>query len=240
MTIRLLQDRYINGAVESAGTVHDLDLELESFLVQQSYAQWEGVAPTFLNSPAAVDIINGSVPVLDGVTQVPRTPVEPTINGTPAGNLLCEVGTGHICEFRYVVNPGNDVLAAESLAWLVHGAGSLFPGAGRPLSSGNINMTDVYGIILAEGGTDTAVAADGSVDSSEIYNARDYSTALLDPAVANIDPGVRQLDPADLLPLMIHWRFSSTEAVRSAFLQVSDTFRSEQRLIVTLEGSSHA
>jgi len=60
--------------------------------------------------------IDGSSKVIDGITQVPRYGVLPTYEGLPSAGLILDVGAGKtVVELRYIVNAGNDVLAAEAL-----------------------------------------------------------------------------------------------------------------------------
>jgi hypothetical protein len=87
MTIRMLQERYVSNALQPAGAVVNTALELESYLVQQQYAEWVGVPPTVINSPALILTSNGAAHVLDGITQVPRQHIDPEGNGLESSRL---------------------------------------------------------------------------------------------------------------------------------------------------------
>jgi len=228
MTIRLLQDRYVNGAVASAGTVHNLDLELESFLVQQGFAQWEGVAPTFLNSPTAMSISNGSAHVIDGVTQVPRTPVLITIDDIPT-RALRKVAGGTSQEAQYcrvVVNPGDPVIAADDLAEFAPGVERIGPEESVTFATqSGTPITDVYVLVVgnaAQGAAIMRLEDSGGTSVGALATFNDTAADLI--ADASI----------------VHFEIGSDEDCRSVTVSMSELLSAGEVCEVVIKGDSYA
>ena len=107
---------------------------------------------------------DGASHVIDGVWQVPATQVSPTVGGVEDWEVVADVGAASktVIGLRYVVNPGDDVIASERLAEGGQDGGLVFPESfvRQPVGLASDITLVVYTVLVA----DTAnAAANGSI-----------------------------------------------------------------------------
>lgn len=174
--------------------------------------------------------VNGSTLVIMHEA-VPRLPVSPTISGVSAGELLVDCDSGTIEEVRFIINPGNDNEAADALANGISGAFTVFPDRERAVPSGE-PITDVYAIVIGNGGTDSG--GDNIVDSSSVKNINGQLATTVG-TVAMMDVTAAELIASTH---MIHWEFSEDDDVRLLDVNLGQRFDSSTQMRISVGGRS--
>lgn len=161
----------------------------------------------------------------------PRLPVSPSIGGSAAGELLVDCNDGTIQEVRFVINPDNDNEAADALANGINGAWA-WPASFADKIPTDVAITDVYAIVIGNGGTDSG--GDNIVDTSSVKNINGQLATTVG-TVAMIDVTAAELVAGDN---MIHWEFDEADNVRLFSVVLHAPFDSTTQMRISASGRS--
>lgn len=177
----------------------------------------------------------------DAIASEQRNHIVPTASSVPCGTMQVDSVTGTIQCLRYTAftsGAGDDALAAQRLANGTTDTITLFPGsdelAGVNQDGDDGEITDIYFIVVGDGGTDGG--SDNIVDSSVVANVNGQLATSVG-TVAMHDVTAAELLAGDN---MVHLQFDSDDAVRSFFMSLGDTYDSGTRMYINVGGRGHA
>lgn len=107
---------------------------------------------------------SGALHAVDGVWQVPATQAPPQVGGVEDWEVVLDIGAAskQAIGLRYVVNPGDDVIAGERLAEGGQDGGIVFPGQAvrQPVGLADGVVLVVYTVLVADAAN---ASANGSI-----------------------------------------------------------------------------
>ena len=188
---------------------------------------------TWEQRPLSGDSV-GNASVIDGITQVPRYGVMPTIGGATVPMILLDAGGGDVWHVRYTINPGDAATAASRLAAGGPDVFVLSPDNVEAFSSGDTAITDIYVLCVGDG--------TGADNGAGVLNGTGAGVFKLDGTTSVGDCVRPEITAAQIITAdsMVHFQFSADDAVRSGAISMGVLVEGGTRSYLTLGGRSHA